>query len=43
MRLENLGSGSGEEGGRETPASTWPLGEILAGRHKVLHSKIFNS
>ena len=24
-------------------ASTWPLGEILQGRHDLLHSRIFNS
>ena len=29
-----------EEGG---PATTWPLGEILAARHDQLHSRIFNS
>ncbi|KAM0753695.1 hypothetical protein T439DRAFT_161395 [Meredithblackwellia eburnea MCA 4105] len=27
----------------EGPATTWPLGEILAARHDQLHSKIFNS
>ncbi|ORY90793.1 hypothetical protein BCR35DRAFT_299370 [Leucosporidium creatinivorum] len=31
--------GEDEEG----PATTWPLGEILAARHDQLHSKIFNS
>ncbi|KIM46430.1 hypothetical protein M413DRAFT_441523 [Hebeloma cylindrosporum] len=25
------------------PANTWPLGEILAGRHDLQHSRIFNS
>ncbi|KAH9972611.1 hypothetical protein BGW80DRAFT_1313780 [Lactifluus volemus] len=25
------------------PATTWPLGEILAARHDFLHSRIFNS
>ena len=25
------------------PATTWPLGEILAARHDQLHSRIFNS
>ena len=25
------------------PASTWPLGEIIAARHDQLHSRIFNS
>ncbi|KDQ29540.1 hypothetical protein PLEOSDRAFT_1076260 [Pleurotus ostreatus PC15] len=25
------------------PATTWPLGEILAGRHDLQHSRIFNS
>ena len=24
-------------------ASTWPLGEILAARHDLLHSRVFNS
>ena len=24
-------------------ASTWPLGEILAARHDLQHSRIFNS
>lgn len=31
--------GNEEEG----PATTWPLGEILAARHDQLHSRIFNS
>lgn len=25
------------------PANTWPLGEIVAARHDLLHSRIFNS
>lgn len=25
------------------PANTWPLGEILAARHDLQHSRIFNS
>ena len=25
------------------PAMTWPLGEILAGRHDLQHSRVFNS
>lgn len=25
------------------PATTWPLGEILAARHDLQHSRIFNS
>ena len=25
------------------PACTWPLGEILAARHDLQHSRIFNS
>lgn len=33
----------GEDEGEEGPASTWPLGEILAGRHDSQHSRIFNS
>jgi urease accessory protein len=28
------------EGG---PAGTWPLGEILQGRHDVMHSRMFNT
>jgi urease accessory protein len=31
-----------DEDGR-LPATTWPLGEILAARHDLLHSRIFNS
>lgn len=27
----------------DCPATTWPLGEILAARHDLQHSKIFNS
>lgn len=27
----------------EGPATTWPLGEILASRHDLQHSRIFNS
>ena len=27
----------------EGPAMTWPLGEILASRHDLQHSRIFNS
>jgi urease accessory protein len=25
------------------PATTWPLGEVLMGRHDMQHSRIFNS
>lgn len=33
-----------DEGDEESgPATTWPLGEILAARHDQLHSRIFNS
>jgi len=33
-----------DEGGHTTgPASTWPLGDILAIRHDLQHSRIFNS
>lgn len=32
-----------ESGAEAGPATTWPLGEILAARHDQLHSKIFNS
>lgn len=27
----------------EGPATTWPLGEILAARHDLQHSRVFNS
>jgi urease accessory protein len=27
----------------QLPATTWPLGEIVAARHDLLHSRIFNS
>ncbi|KAK7054882.1 hypothetical protein VNI00_003345 [Paramarasmius palmivorus] len=29
--------------GTDGPANTWPLGEILASRHDLQHSRIFNS
>lgn len=29
--------------GDTNPINTWPLGEILAARHDLQHSKIFNS
>lgn len=32
-----------EDEDEDGPATTWPLGEILAARHDQLHSKIFNS
>ncbi|KAF8759552.1 ARM repeat-containing protein [Rhizoctonia solani] len=37
--------GTEEEGDEDTdgPANTWPLGEILAARHDLQHSRIFNS
>jgi urease accessory protein len=28
---------------QEGPATTWPLGEVLTGRHDLQHSRIFNS
>lgn len=34
------GSGTGDERG---PATTWPLGEIVASRHDQLFSRVFNS
>ncbi|KAJ3846851.1 hypothetical protein EV368DRAFT_52157 [Lentinula lateritia] len=33
----------GSDDAGEGPANTWPLGEILAARHDLLHSRIFNS
>lgn len=38
--LEEPDVDDGEEDG---PATTWPLGEILATRHDLQHSRIFNS
>jgi urease accessory protein len=32
-----------DEGVLVGPATTWPLGEILASRHDLQHSRIFNS
>ncbi|KAI0258598.1 UreF-domain-containing protein [Gloeopeniophorella convolvens] len=32
-----------EHADERLPATTWPLGEILAARHDLLHSRIFNS
>jgi urease accessory protein len=32
-----------ENANERLPATTWPLGEILAARHDLLHSRIFNS
>jgi len=32
-----------DEGVFDGPATTWPLGEILASRHDLQHSRIFNS
>ena len=32
-----------DEGVLDGPATTWPLGEILASRHDFQHSRIFNS
>ncbi|KAH8984259.1 hypothetical protein EDB92DRAFT_1499055 [Lactarius akahatsu] len=34
---------SDEQADERLPATTWPLGEILAARHDLLHSRIFNS
>ena len=40
-----LGGESGDSVDEVTrgPAVTWPLGEILAARHDLQHSRIFNS
>ena len=32
-----------EQAEERLAATTWPLGEILAARHDLLHSRIFNS
>ena len=32
-----------EQADERLPATTWLLGEILAARHDLLHSRIFNS
>ncbi|KAH7343418.1 hypothetical protein B0J17DRAFT_609346 [Rhizoctonia solani] len=34
---------AGEEEEGDGPVNTWPLGEILAARHDLQHSRIFNS
>jgi urease accessory protein len=34
---------NGNTAGVEGPANTWPLGEILAARHDLQHSRVFNS
>ncbi|KAJ7068611.1 UreF-domain-containing protein [Mycena amicta] len=36
-------AGAGWDETRDGPANTWPLGEILAARHDLQHSRIFNS
>lgn len=44
-KVEKEGEG-GWDWAREAetgPATTWPLGEILAARHDMQHSRIFNS
>lgn len=41
--LPNAQPGSFDSDDEDGPATTWPLGEILAGRHDQLHSRIFNS
>ncbi|KAJ1309024.1 hypothetical protein OPQ81_004705 [Rhizoctonia solani] len=38
-----VGQGEEDEGDLDGPANTWPLGEILAARHDLQHSRIFNS
>ena len=44
LRTELLrGVNEGSEDAAFRPANTWPLGEILAGRHDLQHSRIFNS
>ncbi|CEH17199.1 Urease accessory protein UreF [Ceraceosorus bombacis] len=40
---EDEGSHDAGQTGASAPAVTWPLGEILQGRHDVLHSRMFNS
>lgn len=43
-RCKDLRSSVVDEGKEEDgPAGTWPLGEILAARHDLQHSRIFNS
>ncbi|TFK20360.1 urease accessory protein UreF [Coprinopsis marcescibilis] len=48
-KCQNLRTGFLEDSGVEFdetihgPANTWPLGEILASRHDLQHSRIFNS
>ncbi|KAI0650505.1 hypothetical protein C8Q79DRAFT_389828 [Trametes meyenii] len=40
---EGIADGIAEDGIINGPAMTWPLGEILAARHDLQHSRIFNS
>ncbi|PWN42005.1 hypothetical protein IE81DRAFT_324005 [Ceraceosorus guamensis] len=40
---EDEGSHDAGQTRASAPAVTWPLGEILQGRHDVLHSRMFNS
>lgn len=47
-RCKNLRTGTVKigvdfDGTMQGPATTWPLGEILATRHDLQHSRIFNS
>ncbi|KAF9266343.1 urease accessory protein UreF [Marasmius fiardii PR-910] len=48
VQCENIHTGMlveipDEEQDEQGPANTWPLGEILASRHDLQHSRIFNS
>ena len=41
--LAESGSRQDDDFADHGPAMTWPLGEILAARHDLQHSRIFNS
>ena len=47
IRLGERGDGNADaeidDDMEDGPAVTWPLGEILAARHDLQHSRIFNS
>ena len=47
IRLGECGNGNADadidDDMEDGPAVTWPLGEILAARHDLQHSRIFNS
>ena len=43
LRTHSSEEAASDGGVFDGPATTWPLGEILASRHDLQHSRIFNS